>query len=81
MGNRVSIVSIFWIFKKPFPLMLLRFTIRQVHRILLSIFDMAHRTRCQTTGKWQLNLAKPLHNMEHLIIQNCNRKSLVRRPS
>lgn len=50
----------------------------QVHQILLSIYDMAYRTRCQTTSKQQQDLAKPLHSMEHLIIQNCNRKSLVR---
>ncbi|TNM86977.1 hypothetical protein fugu_007207 [Takifugu bimaculatus] len=49
---------------------------KKVHGILLSIFDIAHRTRCQTTGKQQLNLAKPLYNMEHLIIQNCNPKFL-----
>lgn len=49
---------------------------KKVHQILLSIYEMAHKTRCQTTSKQQQDLAKPLRSMEHLIIQNCNRKSL-----
>lgn len=50
----------------------------QVHQILRSIYGMAHRTRCQTTGKQKQDLAKPLRSMEHLIIQNCNSNSVVR---
>lgn len=65
-----------WI--NEYPIVLLTF-LRQVHPTLLSIYNMAHRTRCQMTGKQQQDLAKPLRSMEHLIMQNCNHNTLVRK--
>lgn len=51
---------------------------RQAHRILVSIYDMTQKVRCQRTGKQQPHLAKPLESMEQLIMHNCSPEYLVR---
>lgn len=67
--NAVSFSTIFFCHTIPW----------QARRILISIYDMTQKIRCERIGKQQLDLARPLESMEQLIVKNCSPDCLVRR--
>ncbi|KAK5863711.1 hypothetical protein PBY51_000721 [Eleginops maclovinus] len=53
----------------------------KAHRILVSIYGMAHQMRCQRSSKSTSDLERPLESMEQLISQNCSPDNLGKKVS
>lgn len=45
---------------------------RKARRILVSIYNMTKKMRCQRMGEQQAGLVKPIEGMEQLILYHCN---------